>query len=66
MGLEPTNAGVTVRCVNPFATIAEIKTMAGTAGIEPTLTVLETAVLPLNYVPIPLNMEDGGFEPPNS
>ena len=22
MGLEPTNAGVTVRCVNPFATTA--------------------------------------------
>jgi hypothetical protein len=26
--------------------------MAGTVGIEPTLTVLETVVLPLNYVPI--------------
>ena len=26
--------------------------MAGAAGIEPTLTVLETAVLPLNYAPI--------------
>ncbi len=25
--------------------------MAGAAGIEPTLTVLETAVLPLNYAP---------------
>ena len=25
--------------------------MAGVAGIEPTLTVLETAVLPLNYTP---------------
>lgn len=22
MGLEPTNAGATIRCVNPFATIA--------------------------------------------
>ena len=48
MGFEPTNAGTTIRCVNPFATIA----MAGTVGIEPTLAVLETAVLPLNYVPI--------------
>ena len=26
--------------------------MAGTEGIEPSLTVLETAVLPLNEVPI--------------
>jgi hypothetical protein len=25
--------------------------LAGAAGIEPTLTVLETAVLPLNYAP---------------
>ncbi|OJG39056.1 hypothetical protein RV01_GL002094 [Enterococcus dispar] len=31
--------------------------MAGAAGIEPTLTVLETAVLPLNYAPI---KENGG------
>ena len=49
MGIEPTNAGSTNRCVNHFATIAII--MAGVAGIEPTLTVLETAVLPLNYTP---------------
>ena len=47
MGIEPTNAGATIRCVNHFATFA----MAGAAGIEPTLTVLETAVLPLNYAP---------------
>jgi hypothetical protein len=26
--------------------------LAGAAGIEPTLTVLETAVLPLNYAPM--------------
>ena len=37
-------------------------------GFEPThaftrLTVLETVVLPLNYIPI--NMEESGFEPPN-
>ncbi len=35
--------------------------MAGVAGIEPTLTVLETAVLPLNYTPI--MVEGVGFEP---
>ena len=35
--------------------------MAGVAGIEPTLTVLETAVLPLNHTPI--MVEGVGFEP---
>ena len=53
MGIEPTNAGATIRCVNHFATFA----MAGAAGIEPTLTVLETAVLPLNYAPIELTSD---------
>ena len=38
--------------------------MAGAAGIEPTLTVLETAVLPLNYAPKKL-LKDDDFEPPN-
>ena len=54
MGLEPTNAGTTIRCVNPFATAAILncrKKLAGAAGIEPTPTVLETVVLPLNYAP---------------
>ena len=55
MGIEPTSAGATIRCVNHFATIAIKRT--GAAGIEPTLTVLETAVLPLNYAPI---KENGG------
>ena len=36
--------------------------MAGAAGIEPTPTVLETVVLPLNYAP---KMEESGFEPLN-
>ena len=49
MGIEPTRAGATIRCVNHFATIA---IMAGIVGIEPTPTVLETVVLPLNYIPI--------------
>ena len=48
MGIEPTNVGTTIRCVNHFATAA----MAGTVGIEPTSKVLETSILPLNYVPI--------------
>jgi hypothetical protein len=54
MGIEPTNVGATIRCVNHFATTAIIilSTLAGMEGIEPSLTVLETAVLPLNYIPI--------------
>ena len=59
MGIEPTSVGATIRCVNHFATIA----MAGVAGIEPTLTVLETAVLPLNYTPIKLMVPKAGLEP---
>ena len=38
--------------------------MAGTVGIEPTSKVLETSILPLNYVPI-LMVEGGRFELPN-
>ncbi len=37
--------------------------MAGAVGIEPTLKVLETLVLPLNYAP--KVVEGDGFEPPN-
>jgi hypothetical protein len=51
MGIEPTNAGITIRCVNHFATTA-ITILAGVVGLEPTLEVLETSVLPLNYTPI--------------
>jgi hypothetical protein len=50
MGIEPTSVGATIRCVNHFATTAII--VAGVVGIEPTLEVLETSVLPLNYTPI--------------
>jgi hypothetical protein len=39
--------------------------MAGAVGIEPTLEVLETSVLPLNYAPIISMVEGDGFEPPN-
>jgi hypothetical protein len=49
MGIEPTSVGATIRCVNHFATTAII--LAGVVGIEPTLEVLETSVLPLNYTP---------------
>jgi hypothetical protein len=56
MGIEPTNVGTTIRCVNHFATTAIMK-LAGVVGIEPTPKVLETFVLPLNYTP---NMHGGG------
>ena len=62
MGIEPTNVGATIRCVNHFA-IAAMFFLAGVAGIEPTPAVLETAVLPLNYTP--KMVEEDGFEPPN-
>ena len=48
MGFEPTRDGATIRCVNHFTTFA----MAGAVGIEPTLTVLETGVLPLYEAPM--------------
>ena len=36
MGFEPTNAGATIRCVNPFATTAIIKIrLVAVEGIEP-------------------------------
>ena len=37
--------------------------LAGVVGVEPTSTVLETVVLPLNYTP---KMVREGFEPSNS
>lgn len=40
--------------------------LAGAVGIEPTLEVLETSVLPLNYAPTRNEMVEGGrFELPN-
>ena len=59
MGIEPTHARATIWCVNHFTTFAISLTRA--VGIEPTLKVLETLVLPLNYA---RNMEGEGFEPP--
>ena len=47
MGIEPTRARATIWCVNHFTTFAITST--GAVGIEPTLKVLETLVLPLNY-----------------
>ncbi|GAY74444.1 hypothetical protein NBRC111893_2590 [Lentilactobacillus kosonis] len=61
VGIEPTRVGSTNRCVNHFTNTA-ITLLTGIVGVEPTPTVLETVVLPLNYIP---KMEGSGFEPPN-
>ncbi len=61
VGIEPTRVGSTNRCVNHFTNTAIIL-LTGIVGVEPTPTVLETVVLPLNYIPM---MEGSGFEPPN-
>ena len=61
MGIEPTHARATIWCVNHFTTPAKIL-LTRAVGIEPTLKVLETLVLPLNYA---RKMEGEGFEPPN-
>ena len=63
MGIEPTHARATIWCVNHFTTPAIIL-LTRAVGIEPTLKVLETLVLPLNYARNKV-MEGEGFEPPN-
>ena len=60
MGIEPTRARATIWCVNHFTTFAIILTRA--VGIEPTLKVLETLVLPLNYA---RNYGRGGIRTPD-
>jgi hypothetical protein len=50
-------------------TLAAASLRAGAEGIEPPLTVLETAVLPFNYAPIlkiPLNYTPIGHKKHNS
>ena len=59
MGIEPTHARATIWCVNHFTTFAISLTRA--VGIEPTLKVLETLVLPLNYA---RNYGRGGIRTP--
>ena len=38
MGIEPTSAGATIRCVNHFATIAILIMKTGAAGIAVSYT----------------------------
>ena len=47
-GIEPATQEVSVLC----STKLSYETMARTEGVEPTSTVLETVVLPLNYIRI--------------
>ena len=72
MGIEPMRAGTTNQCVNHFTNTA-IMYKTGIEGVEPPLMVLETIVLPLNYIPIVLQnhssitahpMALDGIEPP--
>ena len=60
MGIEPTHARATIWCVNHFTTSAIIL-LTRAVGIEPTLKVLETLVLPLNYA---RNYGRGGIRTP--
>ena len=60
MGIEPTHARATIWCVNHFTTPAIIL-LTRAVGIEPTLKVLETLVLPLNYA---RNYGRGGIRTP--
>ena len=60
MGIEPTHARATIWCVNHFTTPARIL-LTRAVGIEPTLKVLETLVLPLNYA---RNYGRGGIRTP--
>ena len=58
---EPQSGALTTSPQPPLYKI--LSYLAGTVGIEPTPKVLETSILPLNYVP--LMVEGDGFEPPN-
>ena len=60
MGIEPTHARATIWCVNHFTTPAIIL-LTRAVGLEPTLKVLETLVLPLNYA---RNYGRGGIRTP--
>ena len=51
-GVEPAHNRATIYRVNHFTNHA----MAGVTGFEPISTVLETAVLPLNYTPIAIDI----------
>ncbi len=57
-GLEPPRhktldpkSSASANSATPACELKDNSKMAGAVGIEPTLTVLETVVLPLNYAP---------------
>ena len=58
-GLEPPRhktldpkSSASANSATPACELKDNFKMAGAVGIEPTLTVLETVVLPLNYAPV--------------
>ena len=70
VGIEPTNAGATIRCVNHFAMVATNK-MAELTGFEPAIScVTGRHVRPLHHSSasqedLSIKMVDGdGLEPP--
>jgi hypothetical protein len=61
---EPQSGALTTSPQPPYRYMVKQFKLAGAVGIEPTLEVLETSVLPLNYAPMKM-VEGDGFEPPN-
>ena len=67
MGLEPTNAGATDQCVNPFATTAAIFIGRGSRNRTHTKGFGDLcSTFKLCPYKIEKKMEADGFEPPNS
>ena len=56
--LDP-KSSASANSATPACELKDNFKMAGAVGIEPTLTVLETVVLPLNYAPIKSSSHDG-------
>ena len=64
---EPQSGALTASPRPPSITIKSVKInyMAGVEGFEPSSTVLETGILPLNYTPVLKMVVGGRFELPN-
>ena len=67
MGIEPTNAGTTIRCVNHFATTAILKYLSGRGSRNRTHTDgFGDRSSTFKLCPYKKEMVEGdGFEPPN-
>ena len=60
MGIEPTNVGATIRCVNHFATIA---IWCRKQDLNPQPTDYKSVALPIELFRL-FMVEDDGLEPP--